>query len=51
MDNETAEQIARREWNAAADEYNQWDALGQDEKDLLISAAKKRRDNYHEVVS
>ncbi|WNZ87558.1 hypothetical protein [Pseudomonas sp. P108] len=25
-------------WNANADEYNQWDALGQDEKDELIAA-------------
>lgn len=35
-------QIAADRWNAGADEYNQWDALGQDEKDELISAEQKR---------
>ena len=34
-------QIAADRWNAGADEYNQWDALGQDEKDELISAEQK----------
>lgn len=32
--------IAADLWNAGADEYNQWDALGQDEKDELISEQK-----------
>jgi len=32
----SAEDAAREKWNAEADEYNQWDSLGQDEKDLLI---------------
>jgi len=27
---------AKLEWNSGADEYNQWDSLGQDEKDELI---------------
>lgn len=31
-------QNAADRWNAGADEYNQWDALGQDEKDDLIAA-------------
>lgn len=33
-------QIAADCWNAGADEFNQWDALGQDEKDELISKQK-----------
>lgn len=33
---------AEDRWNATADEYNQWDALGQDEKDELISAEQRR---------
>ena len=32
--------LAAARWNAKADEYNQWDALGQDEKDELITAEK-----------
>lgn len=32
-----AEEEAKRRWNAEADQYNQWDELGQDEKDELIS--------------
>ena len=32
---------ARCKWNAEADEYNQWDALGQDEKDELIKKESK----------
>ena len=27
---------ARSRWNARADQFNQWDVLGQDEKDELI---------------
>ncbi|HHQ2714348.1 TPA: hypothetical protein ACSPMB_000177 [Pseudomonas aeruginosa] len=34
-------QLAEDRWNAAADEYNQWDALGQDEKEELISAEQR----------
>lgn len=29
-------QTAKQKWNSEADEYNQWDTLGQDEKDELI---------------
>ena len=29
--------LARNAWNAQADEFNQWDALGQDERDELIA--------------
>lgn len=36
------EQVAANRWNAEADEFNQWDALGQDEKDELISAEQRR---------
>ncbi|MFJ7794445.1 hypothetical protein [Pseudomonas sp. NPDC096950] len=32
--------IAADLWNAGADEFNQWDALGQDEKDELIAEQK-----------
>lgn len=35
-------QIAENRWNAGADEYNQWVALGQDEKDQLITAEQTR---------
>ena len=34
-------QLAADRWNAGADEYNQWEELGQDEKDELISAERK----------
>ncbi|HBP6163731.1 TPA: hypothetical protein L6A15_28355 [Pseudomonas aeruginosa] len=34
-------QIAANRWNAEADEFNQWDALGQDEKDELIAAEQE----------
>ena len=30
---------AREKWNAEADAFNQWDSLGQDEKDELIANA------------
>ena len=33
----SAEDAARTKWNAEADGYNQWDSLGQDEKDDLIA--------------
>jgi hypothetical protein len=33
----TPELGAELKWNSEADEYNQWDALGQDEKDELIA--------------
>jgi hypothetical protein len=29
---------ARQKWNAEADENNQWDSLGQDEKEELVAA-------------
>ena len=43
----SSESVARETWNAAADEFNQWDSLGQDEKDELIANAKAepRRDS------
>ena len=28
---------AELQWNSEADEYNQWDALGQDERDQLVA--------------
>jgi len=31
------ERIAKDKWNKEADAFNQWDALGQDEKDALIN--------------
>ena len=31
--------IAEEKWNQEADKYNQWDSLGQDEKDELIQEA------------
>lgn len=37
---EELEAIARDNWNWTADQYNQWDSLGQDEKDELILAVK-----------
>ena len=27
----------KRKWNASADEYNQWDSLGEDERNELFS--------------
>lgn len=38
-----ATEEARELWNIAADEFNQWDALGQDEKDELVRAVMERR--------
>lgn len=35
-------QIAANRWNSEADEFNQWDALDQDEKDSLIAAEQER---------
>lgn len=35
----TAEFIVRNLWNHFADGYNQWDSLGQDEKDELFRIA------------
>lgn len=32
---------SRKRWNSEADEYNQWDALGQNEKDELIESEEK----------
>lgn len=37
------EEDARAKWNASADQYNQWDDLGQDEKDALID--RERQDS------
>ena len=39
---ETERTAAKARWNAQADAYNQWDSLGQDEKDALIA---KEADN------
>ena len=41
-DSTSTAQIAASRWNAEADEFNQWDALGQDEKDELIAAKQER---------
>lgn len=41
-DTPSTAQIAASRWNAEADEFNQWDALGQDEKDELIAAEQER---------
>ena len=35
----TVESIVRNMWNHFADGYNQWDSLGQDEKDTLFKIA------------
>ena len=35
------DQVAAYRWNDGADEFNQWDALGQDEKDELIAAEQE----------
>ncbi|MBX8557018.1 hypothetical protein K5D56_26185 [Pseudomonas cichorii] len=35
-------QVAANRWNAEADEFNQWDALCQDEKNELIAAEQYR---------
>jgi len=40
LTNEELEEVARDKWNFTADEYNQWDSLGQDEKDDLILEVK-----------
>jgi hypothetical protein len=32
---------AKEWWNSVADQWNQWDALGQDEKDGLIEKMRK----------
>ena len=34
---------ARTKWNAGADKYNQWDSLGQDERDELEEKESKIR--------
>ena len=34
------ELCAKEDWNKEADEYNQWDNLGKDEKDSLIEAMR-----------
>ncbi|WP_057382792.1 hypothetical protein [Pseudomonas aeruginosa] len=38
----TAQIAAASRWNAGADEFNQWDALDQDEKNELIAAEQER---------
>lgn len=35
----TVESIVRNMWNHFADGYNEWDSLGQDEKDTLFKIA------------
>ena len=39
----SAHSVAKRRWNAEADEFNQWDEISQVEKDELVSAERKRR--------
>lgn len=42
--NEHSDQaLAKRRWNADADQFNQWDELGQSEKDGLIVEERNRR--------
>jgi hypothetical protein len=42
---------ARERWNSEADGYNQWDSLGQDEKDELIQKEKgmNKQPYYHDA--
>lgn len=42
MESDDIAQSAADRWNAGADKYNQWDALGQDEKNDLIAAEQMR---------
>lgn len=39
----SAQGVAMGRWNANADQFNQWDDLGQDEKDELVVAERNRR--------
>lgn len=39
------EDFARAKWDADADEYNQWDSIGQDEKDELIANVTNQTSN------
>lgn len=41
---ETVAQEAMRRWNEEADAYNQWSALGQDEKDEQIALIRRSRE-------
>lgn len=41
------EEKAKARWNAQADVYNQWSALGQDEKNELIE--KENAPNYESL--
>jgi hypothetical protein len=43
---------AELQWNSEADEYNQWDDLGQDERDQLVAdfiTANKQISNQGEM--
>ena len=42
----TVDSIVRNMWNHFADEYNQWDSLGQDEKDTLFKIAVANSVNH-----
>lgn len=39
----SSESTAREKWNANADGFNQWNSLGQDEKDELIANINKEQ--------
>ena len=38
--------LAKEHWNLSTDNFNQWDTLGQDEKDELIEIEKKAYLNH-----
>jgi hypothetical protein len=38
---ENLEQFAKEKWNKEADQFNQWNNLGQEEKDELIKSAQE----------
>jgi hypothetical protein len=38
--------IAKGKWNSQADEYNQWDMLGEDEKRELINREQPESDDF-----
>lgn len=41
----TNEEKAKEKWNQISDDFNQWDNLGQDEKDELINKEKIDNEN------
>lgn len=41
LDDTSVVDRARNAWNNEADEFNQWDFLGQDEKDVLVDSQRR----------